>query len=172
VIENLFKVMAIKDEIYVAHLLTSKEKLERDKVRYNIDPHRGDSIEYLHLNRPQFTILGFNIEFNLNTRNWMLNLMKYCKFLRRWMPSWHGREKAYRDWYIGLVRQFNYFRNNAIYQNYVSILKAPESVNGYREIRYPKMKESQSKAEFLLSRIRSSDEWSESAPISTSDMEP
>ena len=57
VIRQAFKVMAIKDEVYVAHLLTSPEKRERDRARFKIDAANGDRIHYRHLNRPEFTIL-------------------------------------------------------------------------------------------------------------------
>ncbi|MGA1974191.1 MAG: 2-oxoacid:acceptor oxidoreductase family protein [Conexivisphaerales archaeon] len=56
VLYNLYKVMAIKDELWVAELLLAKEKLNRDRVRYNINPSRGDSVKYVHLNRPQLDI--------------------------------------------------------------------------------------------------------------------
>jgi len=46
VIWNLHKVMLIKDEIYVAHLLTSEEKRRRDRARYQVDPARGDRLHY------------------------------------------------------------------------------------------------------------------------------
>ena len=36
-IKYLHKVMLIKDEVYVAHLLTSEEKLQRDKELYRVD---------------------------------------------------------------------------------------------------------------------------------------
>ena len=36
-LRNLYKVMAIKDELWVAELLLSEEKLKRDRIRYNID---------------------------------------------------------------------------------------------------------------------------------------
>lgn len=152
-LDNLFKVIAIKDEVYVAHLLTSREKMERDRVRYGIDKSNGDRIKYIHLNRPQFSFWGIELEFDLNTRNWMLNLMKYCKFLRRLLPEWHHREKEFRDWYIDLVREFNYFQDDSVYQIYVEILKLPESVCGYRKMRYPKMEEVQRKADRILSEL-------------------
>ena len=57
-IKYLHKVMLIKDEIYVAHLLTSDTKLRRDKELYNVDESNGDKIKYVHLNRPRFTIMG------------------------------------------------------------------------------------------------------------------
>ena len=71
-IKYLHKVMVIKDEVYVSHLLTSKEKLARDKIRYNVDEKNGDRIKYLHLNRPHFTVMGIDIEYDMDTRNWML----------------------------------------------------------------------------------------------------
>src|SRR5207247_1890596 len=37
VIWNLHKAMVIKDEVYVAHLLTSEEKTRRDNHRYHIN---------------------------------------------------------------------------------------------------------------------------------------
>jgi indolepyruvate ferredoxin oxidoreductase len=154
VIENLFKVMAIKDEIYVAHLLTSREKLERDRRRYGIDESNGDKIEYVHLNRPQFDFFGLSVEFDLKTRNWMLDLMKYCKFLRRVLVGWHRREKSFRNWYVGLVRKFNYHENESVYRAYVEILKSPDQVRGYRKIRYPKMEEVRANVNRILAEIQ------------------
>lgn len=153
VIENLFKVMAIKDEIYAAHLLTSKEKLERDKNRYKIDESNGDKIKYVHLTRPEFSLLGFSFAFSIETRNWMLRIMKQCKFLRRWLPGWHHREKEFRNWYVDCVKKFNFFMDDSAYHAYLEILRLPESVRGYRHIRYPKMEEAQRKAEILFSGI-------------------
>ena len=48
---NLHRVMAIKDEVYVAYLLSSDEKYERDRRRYNVRPELGDRMIYRrHLN--------------------------------------------------------------------------------------------------------------------------
>ena len=62
--------MLIKDEIYVAHLLTSEEKLKRDKERYHVDESNGDKIQYTHLNRPRFNIMGVDLQWDINTKNW------------------------------------------------------------------------------------------------------
>lgn len=153
VIENLFKVMAIKDEIYVSHLLTSEEKIDQDKARYKVDESNGDEIRYTHFNRPHFSFLGLELEFDFHTKNWMLKIMKYCKFLRNLLPLWHAREKSFRNWYVDLVRGFNYFLDERIYMNYVQILKIPETVSGYREIRYPKMEAARKRVFDLLSDI-------------------
>lgn len=149
VIHYLFKVMAIKDEIFVAHLLTSVEKRRRDFARYRIDPKRGDRVIYRHLNRPEFTVFGFTFRFHVVTSDWQLNIMKRMKFLRKLLPAWHAREKAFRKWYIDLVQNFNY-RDKTSYETYVQALEVPEEVRGFREIRYPKMKAAKCKAESLI----------------------
>src|SRR5881409_2585966 len=102
VIMNLAKVNAIKDEIYTPLLLTDEEKLERDKIRYNVDEENGDRIKYVHLNRPEFEILGKQVRFNLPqwlAHNWLMNIFKHARFTRsiltRW--GWHKRELGFRD---------------------------------------------------------------------------
>lgn len=151
-IRYLHKVMLIKDEVYVAHLLTSEEKLKRDKERYNIDESNGDKMEYIHLNRPHFDIWGKKIEFDMNTKNWQLNIMKRMKFLRRLLPEWHRREKAFRDWYLfEVVGKFDH-KTEAEYRRYLEALKTPEEVRGYREVRYPKMEEARKRVKELLGR--------------------
>jgi indolepyruvate ferredoxin oxidoreductase len=148
VIWNLHKVMIIKDEVYVAHLLTSEEKHRRDRVRYNVDPARGDEIEYRHLNRPEFSILGRRVAWDMKTRDWMLNLMKHQRWLRRALPDWHKQEKDFREWYCGVLGRFSEVATNPKrYELFLQILKLPETVNGYREIRYPKMAAARSQAE-------------------------
>ena len=142
--------MLIKDEVYVSHLLTSKEKLARDKVRYNVDEKNGDKIQYLHLNRPHFTVMGFDIEHDIDTRNWMLHLMKRMKFLRRWLPHWHGKEKEFRDWYIKEVIDTFSPTNDENYAKHVAALECVETVRGYREVRYPTMEAAKQTVEKLL----------------------
>ena len=149
VLRYLHKVMAIKDEVFVAHLLTSVEKRKRDFQRYRVDPKRGDRVVYRHINRPEFTIFGFHIRFHMITSDWQLNIMKRMKFLRKLLPGWHAREKVFRDWYVELVRQFHY-ENRAAYEAYVRALEVPEEVSGYREVRYPKMEAARQKAETFL----------------------
>lgn len=163
VIWNLHKVMLIKDEVYVAHLLTCEEKHRRDRVRYQVDPARGDRILYRHLNRPQFTLLGRDFAWDMKTRDWMLSLMRRMRWLRRALPEWHRREREFREWYFSLLPGFEGAAADPVaYATYVRILRLPETVTGYREIRYPKMDAArQQAAEWLaqLSRVpRSSPE--------------
>ncbi len=152
VIWNLAKVMLIKDEIYVAHLLTNPEKLERDRERYHVDSSRGDSISYRHINRPRFEFGPFHFEFDIRTRNWQLDLMKRLRFLRRLLPGWHGAEKEFRDWYSREVGAFDP-ANAAEYEAWLSVLRCPEQVRGYRLIRHPKQEVARHAAEAVLIRI-------------------
>ena len=149
VIHQAFKVMAIKDEVYVAHLLTSPEKRERDRARYRIDPSNGDRLLYRHLSRPEFIVFGKSIRWDMVTRDWQLQIMKRLKFLRRILPSWHRAEKDFRDWYLQLASHFDADDEKA-YATWVQILQVPEEVRGYREIRRPAMNAARKKVERLL----------------------
>ena len=161
VIWNLHKAMVIKDEVYVAHLLTSEEKTRRDHHRYHVDEQRGDKIIYHHLNRPEFNVLGRDIRFKFSPRKWQLNVLKHLRWLRRVMPAWHRREREFCDWYIDVVENFHY-EGRAGYERYVKALRCVEEVRGYREVRYPKMDEARRRAEGLLSQP------SRSSPVTVS----
>lgn len=150
-IKYLHKVMLIKDEVYVSHLLTSKEKFARDKIRYNVDEKNGDKIKYLHLNRPHFTVMGFEIEHDIDTRNWMLHIMKRMKFLRGWLSKWHAKERAFRDWYIREVIDTFSSDSDVDYEKHVQAIECVENVRGYREVRYPTMDAAKQLVESLLS---------------------
>ncbi len=155
VIQNLAKVMCIKDEFYVAHLLTSEEKLARDRQRYSVDPKRGDKIAYTHLNKPHYEFFGHSIDFRINTKNWMLSALKRMKFLRPFLGAWHfGHEKNFRDWYIRLVREFHLTTPKG-YELTVQMLRLPEQVTGYYTVSRPKMKEAQERADYLKDVISS-----------------
>lgn len=152
-IRYLHKVMLIKDEVYVAHLLTSEEKFQRDKELYKVDTANGDRIKYVHLNRPHFTVMGLDFEGDIDTRNWQLHLMKRMKFLRRWLPEWHAKEKAFREWYITRVIDTFSPTDTETYEKHLQALECVEEVRGYREIRYPKMEMAKQTVEELLSVV-------------------
>ena len=151
-IRYLHKVMLIKDEVYVAHLLTSEEKLQRDMELYGVDTANGDRVRYVHLNRPHFTVMGFDLEADIDTRNWQLNLMKRMKFLRRWLPQWHTKEKAFREWYITRVIDTFAPVDAETYEKHLRALECVEEVRGYRDIRYPKMEVAKQTVEDLLAQ--------------------
>ena len=136
-IHNLHRTMCIKDEVFVAHQLTTEKKYARDRERFGIDASRGDRIAYVHLNRPAFALFGKEITFDMRTRDWMLRLVRRARFLRRLMPAWHVRERAFRDWYardvVGAVVAGRLTGDRA-----EEALRLPERVTGYRQVRYPK----------------------------------
>ena len=140
-IHNLHRVMVIKDEVHVAHLLTSARKLERDRITYDVAPTRGDKISYRHFTTPQFTLFGRDFRFKIITYNWMLNAMKRLKFLRSMMPGWHRPQKEFVGWYLESVVEKFIARQGDFpsYRAFCEAINTPESAKGYREVRYPGM---------------------------------
>lgn len=140
VIWNLAKVMMIKDEVYVSMMYTSPEKYKRDRRRFNVNPANGDSITYIHLNKPEFDILGKKIRFQWHGRTWQYAVLRHCRWLRSLLPAWHRKEKAFRAWYMNLVDTCDLHEphDTVAYNTWLEIFKAPEPVTGYREVRYPK----------------------------------
>jgi indolepyruvate ferredoxin oxidoreductase len=146
----LAKVMIIKDEVYVAYLLTCEEKYQRDRKRYNVDPARGDRVVYHHLTRPHFKLFGKDFRADLKTRDWQLRLVRKTKFLRRLFSSWwHREERDFIDWYADLLQRFDY-NCEEDYRTWVKVLELPEEVRGYRSVRTPKMAAARRRAEDLL----------------------
>ena len=154
---NLHRVMAIKDEVYVAYLLSSEEKYEQDRERFNVRPELGDRLTHRHLNRPEFTIGRRTLRFKIKTRPWMLQVMRRAKFLRRMLPTWHARERGFRDWYFNVTDQFVAPTDPAAYATWLKILRLPEEVTGYREVRYPRMEMAQKRAEEMLVTLSPND---------------
>ena len=133
------KAMLIKDEPYVAYLLTRYEKKQRDNAKYGVDESNGDRIVYRHHTSPEFPIGKYRLRLNITTTDWQLKLVSKLRALRL-IPGWHRRETRFRDWYLGLLPNLR-FDNSAEYNRAVRVLRAIEPVTGYREVRYPKMDE-------------------------------
>jgi len=145
---NLAKVMLIKDEPYVAYLLTRYEKKVRDIAKYGVDESNGDRIIYRHHTNPEFNIGTWRVRFRISTTDWQLKLVSKMKWWRR-IPGWHKREVAFRDWYIGLLDRVR-LEADETYAQALEVLKCAEQVSGYREIRYPKQEKTQAYVESLL----------------------
>jgi len=149
-IYQLARLMAIKDEVYVAHLLTCEEKYRRDRVRYKIDPARGDRIRYRHLNSPHLRLLGRDFRPNLKLGDRTLKTIARMRFLRRLCAAWwHREERDFLAWYEDLLGRFTY-RNVDEYQTWARVLSLPGDVRGYRDVRIPKMEAAKSRAGELL----------------------
>lgn len=137
---GIAKAMLIKDEPFVAHLLTRYEKKQRDNAKYNIDESNGDRIIYRHHTSPEFPLPGKRrLRLKITTTDWQLKIVSRFRWLRK-LPGWHRREVEFREWYLGLIPKLR-FDNSAEYNSAIRILKAIEPVTGYREVRYPKMDE-------------------------------
>ena len=82
-------------------------------------------------------VLGrYRVRMRITTQDWQLKLVSRMKWWRK-LPGWHRREVAFRDWYAGLIDRVN-LTTDAGYQQAVRVLRCPEEVTGYREVRYPK----------------------------------
>ncbi len=145
VVWNLARLMLIKDEFYVSHLLTSYEKLRRDRQRYNVNPAIGDRIRYRRTFHPH--ILGKPV--NIRLPHWTLYVMRNLRFLRHVIPWYHIKDRRFLKWYEGLVDDFS-FADAVSYERYLKVLKCPESVTGYGEIRWPKMQVARTRADQIL----------------------
>jgi indolepyruvate ferredoxin oxidoreductase len=149
VVWNLAKLMLVKDEFYVAHLLTSFEKLRRDRQRYNINPANGDRIRYQRTFHPRF----FGKQIDIRIPHWTLYVLRNFRFLRSFIPWYHQADKQFLRWYEGIVESFS-FTDDTTYDQYVEALKTVESVTGYAEIRWPKMEAAKAHAEQILASVR------------------
>lgn len=147
---NLAKVMLIKDEPYVAYLLTRYEKRQRDIAKYALDLTNGDRLIYRHHTSPEFNIGRLRIRVKMTTSDWQLRLVSRMKWWRR-LPGWHYREVAFRDWYIAMLSRID-LDGDADYQVAMRVLTSPEEVSGYREVRYPKMDAVRQRIEAELTR--------------------
>ncbi len=150
VIWNLAKVMLIKDEVYVSYLLTRYEKHVRDVAKFHVDEANGDRITYKHHTSPEFNIGPWHIRLKITTRDWQLKLVRHMKWWRK-LPGWHKREVAFREWYIQLLDRVA-LSSPAEYERALKVLKSPEEVTGYREVRYPKQDKAREWVELEMSR--------------------
>jgi indolepyruvate ferredoxin oxidoreductase len=157
VIWNLAKVMMIKDEVYVSMMYTSPEKYKRDRRRFNVNPANGDSITYIHLNKPEFDVFGKRVRFKWHGRNWQYAVLRHCRWLRTLLPAWHRKEKAFRAWYMNLVDTCDLHEphDTVAYNTWLEIFKSPEPVTGYREVRYPKQEAAKQKVAELQHALAS-----------------
>ena len=146
---NLAKVTLVKDEPYVAYLLTRHEKRVRDDAKYLVDRANGDTLKYRHHTSPEFPIGKRRLRLRLTTTDWQLKLVAKQKWLRR-LPGWHRRETEFRDWYAALPARLD-LSTAAAYRRAVEVLSCPEPVTGYREVRYPKQQAARAAAEASLS---------------------
>ncbi len=158
VVAQLAKLMLVKDEFYVAHLLTSFEKIRRDRQRYNVNPANGDRIRYRRTFHPRF----FGKQIDVRIPHWALYVVRELRWLRYVMPGFHRQDRRMLRWYERIVAEFAY-ANDAEYQRQFDLLSCVEPVRGYAEYRWPKMEAARSRGE-QLRRIATMSRTTASAP--------
>ncbi len=149
VVRNLAKLMLIKDEFYVPHLLTSYEKLRRDRQRFNVNPANGDRIRYQRTFHPRL----FGRKFNIRVPHWALYLMRNLRFLRKVMPFYRVEERRFLAWYESIVDGVQ-LDSVSTYPTWVELLESVANVNGYAEYRTPKIVAAQARVDQLMGTIR------------------
>jgi indolepyruvate ferredoxin oxidoreductase len=132
-ISFLAKTYFIKDEVFIAHALTSIISRKKDEEFYK---NIAKSFKKKHINRPEFTFFGIHFSFDIKTRRWMLNIMKHSRFLRKVLIGWHKKEKI-----ISEKIKFEII-NNIIKINdktdQSKRIKEIASIKGFRNVRYQK----------------------------------
>ncbi len=127
-----FRLMTPKDEFWVARLLTSPAKLERDRQRYGIDPARGDSLQYAFLVRPRLTLFGREREIPVAAPSWVLRLVASCSFLRTWGRGWNREDDEFFAWFLAAVDEAG---RSGDYERLVATLERGSEVVGFRAVR-------------------------------------
>ncbi|MDD4976607.1 MAG: thiamine pyrophosphate-dependent enzyme, partial [Bacteriovorax sp.] len=123
-VRTLAKTYFIKDEVYIAHMMISPMRRQKDLETYTT---LGSGFSKKFINRPGFDIGPKKIEFDFSPRPWMLRAMRHARFLRPLLPSWHKLE---REIALGIKQRL---LGSSL--NY-SDLKRLENIKGYREVRY------------------------------------
>jgi len=108
VIFNLADAMLIKDGVFLAELATSPEKYARDRQKYNVNPANGDRIKYRHLWHWQLRLGPWSVDCSMTTYDWMLRLLRQCRWLRKLLPGWHKQEAEYIRAYEKAIAEFEY----------------------------------------------------------------
>lgn len=147
VVWNLAKLMLIKDEFYVADLLTRHEKYRRDRQRYNVNPANGDRIRYKRTFHPRF--MGRQVD--ISPPAWILYMLRKMRFMRRVLPFYHVQDRAFLAWYESVVDGLEVL-SPVDYERYLEVLRIPESVTGFAEVRYPKIRSAQARAAQILAQ--------------------
>lgn len=119
----LAKTYFIKDEVFVSHQLLSPQKKALDQEKYG---KLGTAFRTVPINRPEFDFGPFHLRFDLESRPWMLRLMRKARFLRLLLTQWHRKEK-----HISQV-----LRQELIKGVGEKRLRELSTVKGYRHIRY------------------------------------
>jgi indolepyruvate ferredoxin oxidoreductase len=135
-IDSLFRVMAIKDELYVAELLTRPERYQKDRERYRVDADREDALVYRHFLCPEIRIFGWRRQLPMRVPHWVLRRLAECRWVRKAFRL-HQEEEAFRDFYLDVVEKTLPFpkETQEQYEDWVAFLRLPLRIRGFRNLR-------------------------------------
>ncbi len=154
VVQHLGRVMAIRDEFFVASVLTHPIKLAEDRLRFATQPGAGDRLVCHYEARPEFELLGRTFQVDLELKSWQLGVLSRLRPMRRVMPRWRRYDRRFRDWYLGLLDraavELGESRGAEAYDRWLAILSVPEEVVGYRQQRWQRIEAAMAKAERWL----------------------
>lgn len=126
----LVKTYWIKDEVFIAHQLSSYLKNKTDEKNYN---KFGKSFKVKNINRPEFEFFGKKVAFDMNPTQWMLRSMAHLRMLRVFMPSWHKKEKVIaKSIRSAILNKIPTMEEHSRYQK----LRELDAIKGYREVRF------------------------------------
>jgi indolepyruvate ferredoxin oxidoreductase len=129
-LRTLARTYFIKDEVFVAHQMISPLMKHREKKLYL---KLGKSFKTEHINRPHFDLFGFDIEFDINPKEWMLKIMRHMRIFRLILPSWHKKERFIAsNIRKELLHSIPQLKGDELRRRLVEV----ENIKGYREVRY------------------------------------
>ena len=151
-IEAVAKVMLIKDEFYIAALYTATRKRRRDRRYFAAQLGPGDRLEYRRLVQPELPLLGRRFRLQWWAGDWQLQLARRLRWLRRLLPGWGRRQRAFRDFYLDLIPRLRQADLNdpQTYDLWVAVFATARGVRGHREQRYPQLAAARRHAEQYL----------------------
>ncbi|MCC5828523.1 MAG: 2-oxoacid:acceptor oxidoreductase family protein [Phycisphaeraceae bacterium] len=147
--DSLAHVMLIKDEFFVAALLTQPERYLADQKKFAVDPLRGDSIRYRFITHPSITLWGRTFRFDWRARAWQLRLLSRLSWLRRYLKRHRLEDRQWRDSFIGLLKTMS-IGDEAEYQRWLAVAELPLKVRGFGELRRKRIRAARKRMKQLL----------------------
>ena len=125
---NLAKVMLIKDEPYVAYLLTRYEKRQRDLAKYAVDVSNGDRLVYRHHTSPEFNVGPYRLRLQDHHQRLAAGPGQAHEVVAERCRVGTPARSAFREWYVSLLDRVSL--NDANYGASVEVLKCAEAGDG------------------------------------------
>ncbi len=128
VIFNFANAMLIKDGVFLAELSTSPEKYARDRKKYNVNTANGDRIAYRHYWHWEVRVGPWSAKIRTGVYDWMLQVLKRSRWVRKVIPGWHATEREYLAEYERRIAEFEH-ASPAEYSQQLLGLESAECIN-------------------------------------------